>query len=325
MGEATEMMMMIMLIGGGYYLYANGYLDSLLKPAQAPAPVAAPAPAPSGGGRGGGGRGSAPAAAPAPAAGGGGGAAPNASTGAGDCSKTIYTATGQKVDNSKRTKQGTRHYASGKADDVTSEWSTSCNFKNYEFTAYFTITKVDHDDTVSFKFGGTHMGTGWFDCGISFNGGQTCIGSEKSHPSTSLCTVKGKSFGKIVGKKVGLKCILFGAGTSATKIEVWCDPAANGQWQLGCKSDNGSGGWSPKSGKQETCVRIDGAPGITMHCGAIQEIQPGGTAKPGGAAPPAATKTIAGSGEPGGSGAGIKPDEAPAKSKYARSYRVSYY
>ncbi len=52
----------------------------------------------------------------------------------------------------------TRHYASGKPDDITHEWSGETSAQNYAIIIDITITKIDHDDTISFKFGGTHMG-----------------------------------------------------------------------------------------------------------------------------------------------------------------------
>lgn len=362
MGGVTDILMIMLLLAGGYVLVKSGKLQEIMGGLQLPALPGLPAPAaPSGGGgaeapsfppaeptppggepegEGGGGGG------PPPAAGGGGsGGAPpgggTASTGAGDCAKTIYAATGQVKDNSKRTKQGTRHYASGKPDDVTSEWGTSVNFKNYEFTAYFTITEVDHDDTVSFKFGGTHNGSGWYDCGIGFNNGQTCMGKEENHPSTDLCVVKGKSFGSILNKKIGLKCILVGAGGSGAELEVWCDPTASGNWQIGCPRQKGVGGFFPSSPEQECTIRIDAAPGITMHCSAIQEISgftgggggggggaPAPAAPAGGGAPnpepPAADSGGGGGEDSGGNGGGEDSGGGGSESNYASYYNRGY-
>ena len=322
----------MLLLGGGYVLVKSGKLEELMQGGlKLPAIPGLPLPAPSGGG----GAPGAPAAPAAPAGPGG-----TKSTGTGDCSKTIYAATGQVKDNSKKTKDGTRHYASGKPDDVTAEWGTSVNFKNYEFTCYLTITKIDHDDTASMKFGGTHNGSGWYDCGISFQGGQGCLGKEENHPSTDLCVVKGQSIGSIVNKKIGMKAIIVGAGTSAAELELWADPAANGQWKQLCPRTKGVGGFFPSSAEQECTVRIDAAPGITMHCGMIQEITGwsaggggggGGTSTPSAPAPAPPAEPAVGAGEEpaagdeGGGGGGEDSKSEFAYSHVARRSRVSYF
>ena len=312
MGGATDILMIMLLLAGGYVLLKSGKLEELTSGGfQLPALPGLPAPG--GGGGDGGGAGG-------PMEGGGGGGG-TASTGSGDCAKTIYAATGQKVDNSKRTKSGTRHYRSGKPDDVTQEWGVSVNFKNYEFTCYLTVTKIDHDDQVSMKFGGTHMGSGWYDCGISFNSGQGCLGKEENHPSTDLCVVKGKSIGKIVGKKIGMKCIIVGAGSNAAEVELWADPTANGQWQQLCPRTKGIGGFFPSSSKQECTIRIDAAPGITMHCSSVNEISGWSKGAGGGGAPPVPTtqqQPAAPAESTGGAG-------GDSESNYTNVYHHNYY
>lgn len=357
MGGVEDVVMVLLILGGGYYLWSTGELQKLLSGSGLPIPGITPttpapglgpaAPSPGGGGGGGGGGGEAGGGgggggAPAPAGGGGGGG--SASTGTGDCAKTIYQATGKTVDNSKRTKSGTRHYASGKPDDVTQEWGTKTSFKNYEFTCYITITKVDHDDQLSMKFGGTHMGSGWYDCGIGFNTGQGCLGKEENHPSTDLCVVKGKSIGKIVGKKIGMKCVYFGNSGGGGQVELWADPTANGNWQILCPRTNNIGGFAPSSASQECTIRIDAAPGIEMACSFIQEVTGptragGGGAMPG-VAPTQPVSPASGGGQSPQSGGGEKAEpkaEEPAaaddkkESKYSRvnrtmkSYRTTYY
>lgn len=268
MGGISDVVMVIILLAGGYVLIKSGKLEELMQ-GGLPALPGLPAP-------------------------GGTGVGPTRSTGSSDCSKTIYTATGNKVDNSKRTKQGTRHYASGKKDDVTSEWGTKTNFRNYEFTCYVTLGKIDHDDQLSMKFGGTHMGSGWYDCGISFESGQGCLGKEENHPSTDLCVVKGKSIGSIVGKKIGMKCVYFGNSGGGGQVELWADPQANGNWQQLTARTNNIGGFAPKSSTQECVIRIDAAPNITMHCSSINEIQPAagaGAGTPARRATPTRTRT----------------------------------
>ena len=98
----------------------------------------------------------------------------------------------------------TRHYASGKPDDITHEWSGETSAQNYAIIIDITITEIDHDDQIGFKFGGTHMGSGWYDNTYSFESGKACIGKEEDHPSTDLCVITGKSIGNLVNTPVKL-------------------------------------------------------------------------------------------------------------------------
>ena len=330
MGGAQDLLMVMLLLGGGYVLIKSGMLEQLSQgnfqlPAipGLPAPAAPAPPAAGGGGRGG----------PGEAGGGGGGAGPGTAQGTpGDCVKTIYAATGQKVDNGKQTKNGTRHYASGKPDDVTQEWATKVSFKNYEFTAIATIGKIDHDDQFGMKFGGSHMNGGWYDCGLNFNGA-SCLGKEENHPSTDLCVVKGPSVGSIVGKKTGLKCIIVGAGTNAAEVELWADPGATGAWKKLIPRTKGIGGFFP-TGSQECTIRIDAAPQITMHCCSVNEITGWTQGAGGGGGPPAAPAAPAGKPAPAAPApepdAEKKPADDAKKAEYGRvnrSYRsrARYY
>lgn len=345
MGGVTDVLMIMLLLAGGYVLIKSGKLQEITSGLKLPPLPGLPAPS---GGGGGGTPSPAPSLMPPMGGGGGGdegdgggggegppGGGGTASLGAGDCGKTIYQATGQVKDNSKRTKQGTRHYASGKPDDVTQEWGTSVNFKNYEFTMYLTITEVDHDDTASMKFGGTHMGSGWYDCGVGFNNGDFCLGKEENHPSTDLCVVKGKSIGSILNKKIGVKSIIVGAGTNAAELEMWGDPAANGQWQQMIPRTKGVGGFFPSSSEQECTIRIDAAPGITMHCSAIQEITGwtggagggggGGAGAPAPAQPAAPPAEPAAEGGDSDSGSGSGDSESNYAYNYNYSSKIKYY
>lgn len=147
-----------------------------------------------------------------------------------------------------------RHYASGKPDDWTIEKNVkNIPFENYQWVTYTTMGPIEHDDNISVKFGGTHMGKGgWWDCGISFNEGQSCLGIEPKHPSTKLCIVKGKKYGSILNKKVGVAGVVFKA---TGKIELWID-MGNG-WEKACEGTN-VGGLNPTKGNQEAQLRIDG-------------------------------------------------------------------
>lgn len=146
-----------------------------------------------------------------------------------------------------------RHYASGKPDDWTIERNIkNIPFKQYQWVTYTTMGPIEHDDTISLKFGGVHMGTGgWWDCGISF-GGQTCLGTEPKHPETHLCIVKGKQYGSVLNKKVGVAGVVF---KETAKIELWVDFGTG--WEKACEGTN-VGNLKPTSGNQEAQLRIDG-------------------------------------------------------------------
>src|SRR5215510_4467225 len=75
--------------------------------------------------------------------------------------------------------QGTRHYASGKPDDVTHEWERSTNSQSYLIVIDITLTETDHDYTISFKFGGTHNGSGWYDAAIHLNQVRPVLGRRR--------------------------------------------------------------------------------------------------------------------------------------------------
>lgn len=147
-----------------------------------------------------------------------------------------------------------RHYASGKPDDWTIEKNVKgIPFAQYQWVTYTTMGPIEHDDNISVKFGGTHMGAGgWWDCGISFESGQSCLGIEPKHPSTKLCIVKGKKYGSLLNKKVGVAGVVFKA---TGKIELWID-MGNG-WEKACEGTN-VGGLNPTKGNQEAQLRIDG-------------------------------------------------------------------
>lgn len=147
-----------------------------------------------------------------------------------------------------------RHYASGKPDDWTIERNvTNIPYKNYQWVTYTTMGPIEHDDNISVKFGGHHNGKkGWYDCGISFNEGQSCLGIEPKHPSTELCVVKGPKYGSVLNKKVGVAGVYF---TDENKIELWIDI---GQGWKKAAEGAGVGGLKPTPGNQEAQLRIDG-------------------------------------------------------------------
>ena len=163
----------------------------------------------------------------------------------------------------------TRHYASGKPDDVTHEWSGETSAQNYAIIIDITLTEIDHDDTISFKYGGTHMGSGWYDNTYSFESGQSCIGKEEDHPSTDLCVVTGKSIGNLVNTPVKLAAVNIGKGE---KLEMYSNLGSG--WTKDVESSNGVDGFRPQVEEDEAVIRIDGAPGIEMRSAQIVELDP---------------------------------------------------
>lgn len=168
----------------------------------------------------------------------------------------------------------TRHYASGKSDDETIEKNVkNIKFKNYQFVSYVTMNEIEHSDTLSTKLGGTHMGSGWFDHGISFGDGkgQCCLGTEKKHPSTQLCVIKGPNLGEIVGKKVGVAATYF---KDINHTEFWVDLGTGWKKQVEGKDVNN---FNPKSEINEAQLRIDGFKKgsiPTIHSSVVTEIAP---------------------------------------------------
>jgi hypothetical protein len=178
--------------------------------------------------------------------------------------------------------QGTRHYASGKPDDVTHEWEGSTNAQSYMVVMDITLTETDHDDTVSVKYGGTHMGSGWYDNGYSFESGQACIGKEENHPSTDLCEVTGQEVGPLLNNRFMFAAVNINKGE---KLEMWSKAGGaegTGQWQKDVETGPGVTGFHPSEETDEIQIRIDAAPGIDMHSAVFYEIQGTGTSTSGG-------------------------------------------
>jgi hypothetical protein len=164
---------------------------------------------------------------------------------------------------------GERNYASGKPSDITHEWSGETSAQNYAIIIDITLTEIDHDDTISFKLGGTHMGSGWYDNTYSFESGQSCIGKEEDHPSTDLCVVTGKSIGNLVNTPVKLAAVNIGKGE---KLEMYSNLGSG--WTKDVESSNGVDGFRPQVEEDEVVIRIDAAPGIEMRSAQIVELDP---------------------------------------------------
>jgi len=164
---------------------------------------------------------------------------------------------------------GERNYASGKPSDITHEWSGETSAQNYAIIIDITLTEIDHDDQISFKYGGTHMGSGWYDSTYSFESGQSCIGKEEDHPSTDLCVVSGKSIGNLVNTPVKLAAVNIGKGE---KLEMYSNLGSG--WTKDVESSNGVDGFRPQVEEDEAVIRIDAAPGIEMRSAQIVELDP---------------------------------------------------
>jgi hypothetical protein len=147
----------------------------------------------------------------------------------------------------------TRHYASGKDDDKTIEKNVKdIRAKNYQFLVDVKLTTIEHNDTVSLKYGGTHMKSGWFDNTVDMESGQVGLGVEKKHPSADLEIIKGTKIGSILNKKIRLAGVYF---KDQNKCEMWTNLGDG--WKKGAEGTN-VGKFNPKSEINEAQLRIDG-------------------------------------------------------------------
>jgi hypothetical protein len=162
-----------------------------------------------------------------------------------------------------------RHYASGKDDDKTIEKNCKdIKFKNYQFLVDVKLTTIEHNDTVSLKYGGTHMKSGWFDNTVDMESGQVGLGVEKKHPSADLEIIKGTKIGSILNKKIRLAGVYF---KDQNKCEMWTNLGDG--WKKGAEGTD-VGKFNPKSEINEAQLRIDGfedEPEITRAV--VQEIE----------------------------------------------------
>lgn len=173
----------------------------------------------------------------------------------------------------------TRHYASGKPDDVTKEWNASVDstWRNYTVCFYVTITRIDHDDAISTKVYGPNHSDGnccWYIWDIGFQRGNAWFAYEHPHPSTTKTNdAVGAPVGSIVNKKIGIQIVISQVGSGA-KMEVWLD-TGDSLWRKHSEKLNiGGRQYSPGSVHRPQ-IRIDAAPGITMHDVKLFENTPG--------------------------------------------------
>jgi hypothetical protein len=168
-----------------------------------------------------------------------------------------YKTTGKEITTTKR--RAVRHYASGKDDDETVELNgKKIPFDNYQFINTVTMGKMNHEDNISTKLGGVHMGgSGWYDHGVSIMAGQTCLGTEPKHPDTNACIKKGAKIGDLRDKEVMITATYF---KQEDRTELWTKLPGE-QWVKQLEAV-GLDGLDPSDGgkrkENETQLRIDG-------------------------------------------------------------------
>lgn len=184
-----------------------------------------------------------------------------------DNSAGPYAPIGQPIPSTQRGPT-TRHYASGKPDDQTIEKNCkNIKFDNYMFVVDVTMHSMEHDDTLSLKYGGTHMGSGWFDNTIGVYDGATGLGTEEEHPSADLFIVKGPKIGDIREKRTQVAGIYY---KQSNKCELWTNQGAGWKKQV---EGADVGGFNPKSAINEAQLRIDGWKAQpTLHSALVYEI-----------------------------------------------------
>jgi hypothetical protein len=122
--------------------------------------------------------------------------------------------------------RGIRHYQSCDTDP-TDEWNAKMPKKhvNLEATAYFRISKPQHDDTISIKLRGPNHSDGygsWYIIGTTFYQGKPHFQKEYNHDDGNEDVEIGnrtRSVGNIVDKWIGIKAITI---TEGRKVRCKC-------------------------------------------------------------------------------------------------------
>jgi hypothetical protein len=171
----------------------------------------------------------------------------------------VYRGTGKVMANAKQRGPTVRHYASGAPNDTTTEWNIeNCPFTAYEFDADVSISKIDHDDSISMKMWGPHHQDGkgaWYINDLTLKSGSFEGGWEQPHPHTVKC-VKGGSIGSIVGKTTHVKSIIWPITGGGAHVEFY----ANGQKMYAGNRPCGKS--FSRDSNQQIQLRIDAAPGV---------------------------------------------------------------
>lgn len=180
-----------------------------------------------------------------------------------------YASIGKEMDSTQRGPT-IRHYASGKPDDKTIERNVKdIPFKNYQFLVDVKVTTIEHDDTISLKYGGTHMDSGWFDNTINFNDGLVALGTEEKHPDADLRIIKGDKIGSVLDKMIRIAGVYF---KDENKCEMWTNLEDGNGWKKNVEGKN-VGGFNPKAEVNEAQLRIDGFEAVPeIRRAVVQEI-----------------------------------------------------
>jgi len=168
----------------------------------------------------------------------------------------------------------TRNYASGKPSDETIERNTKgIPYKKHQAIAKTTFpAKLEHSDNWTIKIGGDHNTNGWFDNGIEMTSGQSCLGTEKKHPSTDSCVIEGEKVGSLLGKTC-YQCNVWDQATN--KVELWFKEGDAGQWKKLVEGTDVNNFKSKATGNFEVQQRIDGfekSSPPTIHWMVVQEL-----------------------------------------------------
>ncbi len=180
-----------------------------------------------------------------------------------------YPSTGRQLDSTQRGPT-IRHYSSGKPDDKTIEKNVrNIPFENYQFLVDVKVTTIEHDDTISLKYGGRHMEEGWFDNTINFKDGLVALGTEKKHPNADLRLVKGGKIGSVLNRMIKIAGVY---RSKENKCEMWTNVGDDQGWVKQVEGVN-VGGFNPESPSDEAQLRIDGFEAVPIITRAVvQEI-----------------------------------------------------
>lgn len=138
--------------------------------------------------------------------------------------------------------RGIRHYQSCDTDP-TDEWNAKMpkEHVNLEATAFFKISKVQHDDTISIKLRGPNHSNGngsWYIIGTTFYQGDPHFQKEYNHDNGNEDAEIGtrtRSVGNIVDRWIGIKAITINEGR---KVRCQCYIDIDGLAEDGTPANN---------------------------------------------------------------------------------------
>jgi hypothetical protein len=211
------------------------------------------------------------------------GTAPVSTGSTGTCGKHIYPIVGAAVNGGAGRNQNIHYSSSGKSAishrvDIANLPGTA-----YEATVYLTFPTScagggNTELTIKF-YGPSHKDGACCWCLTSIEPNGKCgFGGEGPHPSTTTFqTVTGQA-GNLVGKKVGVKAVIWKSGASIHQ-EIWVD--SGGGWVnrgkrnvTSCGKEKTTTGPSPGSTLE---IRCD-CSNVVYHCSEVVAIRPGGPA-----------------------------------------------